>query len=180
MARRWGRVVTVQKASGRYRDLMGLRCCWLSHQAAPHLSPPPDQQPDSAPHATHIHLLVDFFFFSRLHTSLPDGFEYCAFILFHSRISFAAPFPFWFRTALAGYRNPTLILRRLFISRFLFSSLQSLYTGSCGSKGKQETSQSDRPYTYRMLASIPWWAFSLETNIGLILISWCCRETNIK
>lgn len=63
-------VVTVQKAGDRYRELMGLRCCSLSHQAAPHLSPPPDQHHSSALHATHIHLLVDFFFFSRFHIFL--------------------------------------------------------------------------------------------------------------
>lgn len=51
LCRRWG---------DRYRELMGLRCCSSSHQAAPHLSPPPDQQHTSALLATHIHLLVAF------------------------------------------------------------------------------------------------------------------------
>lgn len=54
----------VQKDGDRYRELMGLRCCSLSHQVAPHLSLPPDQQPSSALLATHIHLLVDFFLLS--------------------------------------------------------------------------------------------------------------------
>lgn len=47
MVRQWRYVVTVQEDGDRYRELMGLRCCSLSHQAAPHLSPPPDQQRSS-------------------------------------------------------------------------------------------------------------------------------------
>lgn len=85
MAKRWRQVATVQKHGDRYRQLMGLRCCPLSHQAAPHLSPRPDQQPGSALLATHIHLLLfSFLFFSDYHTFHADVFQYFVFNLFQS------------------------------------------------------------------------------------------------
>lgn len=54
----------------RYRELMGLRCYPLAHQAAPNLFPHTDQQPGSALLATHIHLLPSSFLIFILSTLL--------------------------------------------------------------------------------------------------------------
>ena len=56
-----------QRKLQRVTEVMGLRCNSWSHQAAPHLSPHPDQPPSSLPAATHPsagHFIISSFVLS--------------------------------------------------------------------------------------------------------------------